>query len=214
MNSHSSQAVAVVSLLAALLFPCIAQSAVEDLPGMDTATNMKEWLKLSDDQVAKLKPLIATRIQKMEAAIAKVEAAEEPDVVGFIEERGKIKKEFDQGAHQILTPDQKKQWESFKTELEKDLVQSAAKKQVEVLQSSLKLSDDQAKKLLAPLATATQKKIDVFQQLSDGTRVSLRDKIKAKRAMGQINGELEKAMAAVLSPAQLEDYKKAAAKKG
>jgi hypothetical protein len=158
MNLRSFRAVALVALLAVLQLPVVIQAAVEDLPGMDTAANMKEWLKLNDDQVAKLKPVIATRIEKMDVAIAKVEAAEQPDVMGFIEERGKIKKEFDQSVQQILTPDQQKQWGSFKVELEKDLVQSAAKKQVATLQSSLKLSDDQAQKILGPVATATQKR--------------------------------------------------------
>jgi len=124
-----------VLMAAALSRPSLA--AVEDLPGMDTATDMKEWLKLTDDQVAKLQPVIATRITKVDAALAKVEAAEKPDAMGFISEYGAIKKEFNAGVTNILTPDQAKQWGAFKAELEKGIVQSGAKKQLAEMQTAL-----------------------------------------------------------------------------
>jgi hypothetical protein len=201
------------ALLLTLLAPRPARAAVEDLPGMDTATSMREWLKLSDDQVARLKPVIATRLQRMDAAIAKVEEAEHPDVTGFIEELGKARKQFNDGVVAILTPAQNQQWAGFKAALEQDLVQSAAKKQVKALTPVLQLTDAQAKWLVGPFATATQKKIDLFQKLSDGGRISLREKIHAKRALKEINEELEKAMGQTLSPAQMEAYKQATQKK-
>jgi len=163
--------------------------------------------------VAQLKPVIATRIKKMDAALAKVEAAEQPDVIGFIEEYGAIKKEFNAGVTGALTPDQLKLWESFKAELEKDLVKSGAKKQLADMQPALQVTDEQVGRLTPPMTTAIQKKVDVLQKLADGGRISLRDKIKAKRAMGDINEELEKAMGATLSPNQLAAYKAATKKK-
>jgi Spy/CpxP family protein refolding chaperone len=203
---------AVLSLLvaAALSLPVLA--AVEDLPGMDTAANMKEWLKLSDEQVAKLEPVITTRIEKVDAALAKVDAAEEPDAVAFIEEYGAIKKEFNTGVAAILTPEQAKQWETFKAELEKDLVQEGAKKQSLEHQTVLNLTDEQAAKLEPALATSIQKKLDALQKLVDSGRISMRDKLQAKRTLGDINGELDKAMATVLTPEQLAEYKAAAEK--
>jgi hypothetical protein len=213
MNARLFAASAAFALLATMLLPCGALAAVEDLPGMDTATNMREWLKLSDAQVAQLQPVIATRLQRVDAAIQKVEAAEHPDVTGFIEELGKARKDFNEGVARILSPDQQKQWASFKAELEKDLVQSAAKKQVKLLTPVLKLTDAQAKWLVGPFAVATQKKLDVFQQLSDGGRISLREKLKAKRALGDIKEELEKSMGMTLSPEQMAAYKQATSKK-
>jgi hypothetical protein len=204
---------AAAALLAAASLPSPALAAVEDLPGMDTAANMKEWLKLTDDQVAKLKPVIAKRIQRVDAAMTKVEAEKEPDVMAFVEELGKARKEFDEGVKAVLTPDQLKQWGTFKAELEKDLAQSAAKKQLAELQPALKLTDDQLGKLVQPFAVATQKKLAVFRDLSDGSRISMRDKIKAKKGMEAINAELEKSMAAIVSPDQLAAYKQAKAKK-
>ena len=198
-------------MVAALSRPSIA--AVEDLPGMDTATDMKEWLKLTDDQVAKLQPVIATRITKVDAALAKVEAAEKPDAMGFISEYGAIKKEFNAGVTSILTPDQAKQWESFKAELEKGIVESGAKKQLAALQPALKLTDEQVTKLQPAMATATQKKIDVLQKLADTGRISMRDKLQAKKAMEGLNAELEKSMSAVMSPDQVAAYKASKEKK-
>ena len=187
--------------------------ALEDLPGMDTATDMKEWLKLTDDQVSKLQPVIATRITKVDAALAKVEAAEKPDAMGFISEYGAIKKEFNAGVTNILTPDQAKQWGSFKAELEKGIVQSGAKKQLAEMQTALKLTDEQVTKLQPAMATATQKKIDVLQKLADTGRVSMRDKLQAKKAMEGLNAELEKSMSAVMSPDQIAAYKASKEKK-
>ena len=200
-----------VLMAAALSRPSLA--AVEDLPGMDTATDMKEWLKLTDDQVAKLQPVIATRITKVDAALAKVEAAEKPDAMGFISEYGAIKKEFNAGVTNILTPDQAKQWGAFKAELEKGIVQSGAKKQLAEMQTALKLTDEQVTKLQPAMATATQKKIDVLQKLADSGRVSMRDKLQAKKAMEGLNAELEKSMSAVMSPDQIAAYKASKEKK-
>jgi hypothetical protein len=202
-----TQVVLALLIAAALSIPALA--AVEDLPGMDTAANMKEWLKLSDEQVAKLEPVIATRIEKVDAALAKVDAAEEPDAVAFIEEYGAIKKEFNTGVAAILTPEQATQWETFKAELEKDLVQEGAKKQSLEHQAALKLTDEQVAKLEPALGTSIQKKLDALQKLVDSGRISMRDKLQAKRTLGDINGELEKAMAAVLTPEQLAAYKAA-----
>jgi hypothetical protein len=204
------QAVLALLIAAALTIPALA--AVEDLPGMDTAANMKEWLKLSDEQVAKLEPVITTRIAKVDAALAKVDAAEEPDAVAFIEEYGAIKKEFNTSVAAILTPEQATQWETFKAELEKGLVQEGAKKQSLEHQTALTLTDEQAAKLEPALATSIQKKLDALQKLVDSGRISMRDKLQAKRTLGDINGELEKAMAAVLTPEQLKAYKAAAEK--
>jgi hypothetical protein len=206
-------ATATAAMLACLATPGAALAAVEDLPGMDTAANMKEWLKLTDAQVAQIKPLIAARIQKTDAALAKVEAAKEPDAMAFIQEWGGIKKEFNAGVAGVLTPDQLKQWEAFKAEMEKDLVASGAKKQAAALRAPLQLTDDQVTRLVPPMTVATQKKLDVLQKLADGGRISLRDKLKAKRALEGANDELVKAMSAFLSPNQVAAYQAATKKK-
>jgi len=200
-------------LIALMSFTAGVQAGVADLPGAETAASMREWLQLTDDQVTKLVPVIDTRIQKVDAALAKVDAAEEPDAMGFIEEYGAIKKEFDAGVTNILTPDQSKQWGSFKAELEKDLAQAGAKKQLLQLQPALKLTDDQVTKLQPAMATAVQKKIDVLQTLAATGRISARDKLKAKRALDGLNAELEKSMSGVLSPDQLAGYKATKEKK-
>jgi len=191
--------------------PCLA--AVEELPGMDTATNMKEWLKLTDEQTTKLQPVIDTRITKVDAALAKVDAAEKPDAMEFIKEYGAIKKEFNTGVTNILTPDQLKQWDSFKAALETDIVQAGAKKQLATMQSTLTLTDEQVTKLQPAMATSTQKKIDVLQKLADSGRISIKDKLQAKKAIEGINSELEKAMSAVMSPDQVKAYKASKEKK-
>lgn len=204
---------ALLILIALALSAGAATAGVADLPGIETAASMKEWLKLTDDQVTKLVPVIDTRITKVDAALAKLDAAEEPDVLAFVEEYGGIKKEFDAGVTNILTPDQSKQWGSFKAELEKDLAQAGAKKKLSQLQPALKLTDEQVTKLQPSMATAVQAKIDVVQKLAGSGRISARDKLSAKRALDGLNAELEKSMSAVLSPDQLAGYKAATAKK-
>lgn len=190
-----------------------AAAGVNDLPGMATAASLKEWLKLTDDQVSKIQPLVTTRIDKVDAAIAKAEAAEEPDALGFIKEYGVIKKEFDAGVTNVLTPDQSAQWASFQVELEKDLAKGGARKKLAAIQPALKLTDEQVAKIEAPMAASLQGKIDLFQKLADSGRIGARDKLKAKRTLEGINGDLEKAMSAVLSPDQLTGYKELTAKK-
>jgi hypothetical protein len=203
---------AIAALTIASSLPLAAVANIEDLPGMDTAATMQEWLKLTDDQVAKLEPVIETRITKVDAALSKVEAAEEPDAIAFIEEYGAAKTEFNTGVTNILTPQQLTQWETFKAELENELVQAGASKQLLAMQPALKLTDEQVAALQPAMAEAVQKKIDVVQKLADSGRISLRDKLQAKRALGDANAGLEKAMGAIMSPDQIAGYKAATAK--
>jgi hypothetical protein len=210
MFSTTRNFIALCAVMLCLAAPALA--AIEDLPGMDTAANMKEWLTLTDDQVKQLQPVIATRLEKADAEMAKLEAAEEPDVLGFLEASGKIRQEFNSSLEKILTPDQLKQWESFKAEAQKGLVQESAKKQAAMLQTSLKLSDEQTGKIIPPLAKANQGKLDAVKKLSDGRRISMRDKLKTKRAMEAINGELEKSLGTVLTGEQMTAYKAATKK--
>lgn len=206
----------LAAIFAAFAFtaaPGAAFAAVEDLPGMDTAASLKEWLKLTDAQVAQLRPVIATRLQKMDAAMAKVEAAKEPDAMAFIQEMGAAKKEFNAGVAGALTPEQAGQWEAFKAEMERDLVASAAKKQAAALRAPLQLTEEQVTRLVPPLTVATQKKLDVLQKLGDGGRISIREKLQAKRALEAANEELVKAMSAFLSPNQVGAYQAATKKK-
>jgi uncharacterized protein YjgD (DUF1641 family) len=211
MFSPRRNLLAFCAVLLCVAAPALA--AIEDLPGMDTAANMKEWLKLSDEQVQQLQPVIATRVEKLDAELAKLEAAKEPDVLGFIEASGKIRKEFDDSIAKILTPDQLKQWASFKAEAQKDLVQESAKKQSVKLQTSLKLSDEQTGKIVPPLAKATQGKLDAVKKISNGGRISMRDKLSTKKAMESINSELDKALGVVLTGEQMAAYKAAKEKK-
>ena len=219
-HSHlNALAFAAALVLAAPTAPAFAADdakpapAATDLAGMDAASSLREWLKLSDDQVAKLQPLIATRITNVDAALAKAESEEKPDVMGFVGEYGKIRKEFDAGVTNVLTPDQAKQWDSFKAQLEKELATAGAKKQLAALQPALALTDDQVTKLTPAMATANQGKIDVLQKLADGGKIGIRDKLKAKNGMGDVNKTLEKSLAAVMSRDQLAGYKAAMEKK-
>jgi len=206
-------ALAILASLTLAIPSGAALAAVEDLPGMDTAANLREWLKLTDAQVAQLKPVIATRLQKMDAAMAKVEAAKEPDPMAFIQEMGAAKQEFNAGVAGALTPEQRGKWEGFKAELEKDLVASAAKKQAAALRAPLQLTEEQVTRLVPPMSVAIQKKVDVLQKLGDGGRISIREKLQAKRAIEGANEELVKAMSAFLSPNQVAAYQAATKKK-
>ena len=217
-STPTALALAAALLLTAPFSPAFAAdapaaAAAPDLAGMDAAASLGEWLKLTDDQKAKLKPVMETRFTKVDAALAKVEAAEEPDAMGFIKEYGTIKKEFDAGVTNILTPDQGKQWGTFKTQLETELSEAGARKQLAALQPGLALTDEQVTKLTPAMATANQKKIDVLQKLADGGRISVRDKLKAKNGIGDANSALEKTMATIVSPDQLAGYKAAMEKK-
>ncbi|TPW17698.1 MAG: hypothetical protein FD129_271 [bacterium] len=205
--------VSLAALLSASVWADFSIAGINDLPGVETAANMKEWLKLTDDQVTKLQPVINTRIEKVDSALAVVDAAAEPDMLGFVKEYGVIKKEFDAGVTNILTPDQSKQWGAFKVELEKDLAEAGAMKQLAVMQPTLKLTDEQVTRILPAMTTSMTQKLDLFQKLADSGRIGARDKLKAKRAMDDLNGQLEKAMSAVLSPDQMTGYKEMTAKK-
>jgi hypothetical protein len=68
--------IAALLILAALHRP--AAAAIEDLPGMENAASLKEWLKLTDEQTTKLDALLTTRFEKVDAAVAKVRPQKSP----------------------------------------------------------------------------------------------------------------------------------------
>jgi hypothetical protein len=184
-----------------------AMADVADLPGMDTATNMKEWLKLTDKQVEQLEPVLQTRLEKMDKALSSLEQSAEPDIPAFLAERKAIKDEFDAGVQKILTPDQLKQWEAFKAEVEKTLVHDVAIRKLELMKEPMDLTDEQVTKLEPAMVKATQGQIDVLQKLANTGRISLRDKKQAGSALKGVNAELEKSMSAIVSPNQMEIYR-------
>lgn len=107
----------------------------------------------------------------------------------------------------ILTPDQLKQWAAFKTELQKDIAQDAASGKLQDLQKPLKLTSAQVTQLQPAMTTAIMGKIDEVMKLANARRIGLREKMSAKHSMEHINSDLEKAMAGVLTPDQMQQYK-------
>ena len=81
------------------------------------------------------------------------------------------------------------------------------------LRAPLQLTEDQVTRLVPPMTVALQKKLDVLQKLSDGSRITIRDKLQAKKGIEGANDELVKAMSAFLSPNQVAAYQAATKKK-
>lgn len=184
-----------------------------ELPGVEALAGMKDSLKLTDDQVARLQPVITARIEQVDAALAALEAADEPDVAGFIKQYGDIRKGFDDGVMKILTLDQRGPWESYKVELEQGLVTGNATKQLANLKSALKLSDDQVTRLRPAVTAAIQGKLDLFQKLAASGHIDIREKHRAWSALDKLNEDLEKSIYSVLLLDQRPAFKEMTGKK-
>jgi len=188
--------------------PISPTPAVDHPFGAEFAARMKESLSLTDAQVVKLEPLITTRIETVDAALITIESAEKPDVAGFIEGYGEIRKEFEAGVMKVLTLDQRGQWDSFKAEFETDLVEAGATKRLVALQSALKLTDEQVNRIRPAMSTSLQKKLDLFQELAGDTTINVREERRARRTLDDLNAELEKSISKVLTVDQRNAYKK------
>lgn len=198
----------VAALLMTAGWPGPSTAAVDDLPLFEFVARMKESLKLTDVQVAALQPVITTRIDRVDAGLAALDGAEAPDITGFIQAYGEIRKEFEAGLMKVLTLDQRKPWESSKADVEKDLVGAGASRQATGLKSALKLSDEQTTRLQSAMTNTIQQKFDLLQKLSESGYIDVREKHRAQRTLDELNAELEKSISTILTLDQRNAYKK------
>jgi hypothetical protein len=176
--------------------------------GAEFTARMKASLQLSDEQVTRLQPVIVRRIEGTDAALVTLESAEEPDVAGFITNYGEIKRTFEADVMKVITLDQRKPWEAFKAEFEKDLVTEGATKRLMELRTLLNLTEDQVTRMRPAMTTALQKKLDLFQGLMDDKYINVREKRRARRELDDLNAELGKSISAVLTVDQRLVYNK------
>ncbi len=208
MTLSASTSRRLLALAAVMLFASATVALAADATGSSTATSLKEWLKLSDDQVEKLRPIIKDRVIKGDAALDKLEAGNPPNINAYLEERKEIKDEFQAKAKEILTPEQQKQMQELRVEIEKAFVQESAAKSLSDMQVALNLSDEQVKKIEPAVTSSTQGTLDLLQELGAKGKLEKSDIDAATAALDKIGVDLDKAVTGVLTPDQLETYKK------
>src|SRR5262245_35780358 len=98
------QAFTMMLLILALFSPAAAQT--ENPTKADVAKALKDWLKLNDDQTAKLKPVVEKYSKSLAAASEKQQGAATPDLRVFLTDVKKARSEFDASLKGILNPDQ------------------------------------------------------------------------------------------------------------
>ncbi len=195
---------ALVALL--LMAAAAAVLAADPDPGAATATSLKEWLKLSDEQVLQLKPVIVERVVRMDAALDTLEAGNPPDLNRFLAERKKIKDDFQKKAQQILTPEQQKKMPDLRDKIEKAFVEAAADESLADWRILLGLTDDQVTKLEPVAIKSTQGALDLLQEIGDKGKVEPADIEKGRQSLEKIYADLDKEVAKVLTPEQLAKY--------
>ncbi|HEX7879867.1 MAG TPA: hypothetical protein VF720_10685 [Candidatus Eisenbacteria bacterium] len=205
----------VLVLAATLMIAAGASAARETSPTPPEVTTplraeftarMKEVLSLTDAQWLELEPLITTRVQTVDAALIALESAEKPDVAGFIEGYGRMRKEFEVDVMKVLTADQRGSWDAFKADFETDLVEEGAAKKLLELQAALKLTDEQVTKMRPAMSASLQKKLDLFQELLEDEHINVREERRAKRTLDDLNAELWKSISKVMTVDQRNAY--------
>jgi hypothetical protein len=195
---------ALVALL--LMAAATAVLAADPDPGAATATSLKEWLKLSDEQVLQLKPVIVERVVRMDAALDTLDAGNPPDLNRFLAERKMIKDGFQKKAKEILTPEQQQKMLDLRDKIEKAFVEAAADENLADWRILLGLTDEQVAKLEPAVIKSTQGALDLLQELGDKEKVEPADIEKGQRSLDQIYVDLDKDVAKILTPEQLAKY--------
>ena len=196
---------ALVALLLMAAAPAVL--AADPDPGAATATSLKEWLKLSDEQVLQLKPVIVERVVRMDAALDTLEAGSPPDLNRFLTERKAIKDDFQKKAKEILTPEQQKKMLDLRDKIEKAFVEAAADENLADWRILLGLTDEQVTKLEPAVIKSTQSALDLLQGLGDKEKVEPADIEKGRQSLDKIYADLDKDVAKVLTPEQLAKYR-------
>jgi hypothetical protein len=196
----------LLPLAAVMLIASAAVALAADAPGTSTTTSFKEWLKLSDDQVAKLRPVITDRIVKMDAALDTLDAGNPPDLNRFLAERKTIKDDFQKKAKEILTPEQQKQMQEVRAKIETAFVQEAANDNLADMRILLGLTDEQVKKLEPAMLKSTQSTLDLLQEYGNKGKLEKAEIEKARAGLDKIDADLDKAITGVLNPDQLAKY--------
>jgi len=195
---------ALVALL--LMATAAAVLAADPDPGATTATSLKEWLKLSDEQVLQLKPVIVERVVRMDAALDTLDAGNPPDLNRFLAERKTIKDDFQKKAKEILTTEQQKKMLDLRDKIEKAFVEAAADENLADWRILLGLTDEQVTKLEPAVIKSTQSALDLLQELGDKEKVEQADIEKGRQSLNKIYADLDKNIAKVLTPEQLAKY--------
>ena len=207
MALGSSLSRRLIAFMAAMLIASAAAAlAADPIPGASTATSLKEWLKLSDEQVAKLKPVIIERVTKMDAALDTLDAGNPPDVNRFLAERKAVKDDFQNKAKEILTPEQQKQMLELRDKIEKAFVDEAAAENLADMRILLGLTDEQVAKLEPGMVKATQSTLDLLQDVGSKGKLAQSDVDAALKTLDKIEGDLDKAITGILNPEQLAKY--------
>ena len=195
---------ALVALLLMAAAPAVL--AADPDPGAATATSLKEWLKLSDEQVLQLKPVIVERVVRMDAALDTLDAGNPPDLNRFLAERKTIKNDFQKKAKEILTTEQQKKMLDLRDKIEKAFVEAAADENLADWRILLGLTDEQVTKLEPAVIKSTQSALDLLQELGDKEKVEQADIEKGRQSLNKIYADLDKNIAKVLTPEQLAKY--------
>ena len=207
------KAVMLVLLLLAMFSPAAAQTA--DPTRADVAKALKDWLKLNDDQTAKLKPVVEKYTKSLAAASEKQQSAATPDLRAFLVDAKKARGEFDASLKKILTADQFKQVQQLRGEIKNEIGRNWASKQVEKLQTPLNLSSDQVTKLTDGLAAPATKMLDVALKYGDQDpkTMSAETKTQAANELAGALTEMKGVFSANLTADQAKKLKDELAKK-
>ena len=207
------QALVMLLLFLAAFSPAAAQTA--DPTRADVAKALKDWLKLSDSQAAKLKPVVEKYSKSLAAASEKQEGAASPDLRAFLVDAKKARKEFDASLKGILNVDQYKQVQQLRVEVKNAIGHNWANQKVAKMQAPLGLSTDQVTKLTDGLAAPATKILDVALKYGDQDPKSMSAETKTQAA-NELTGaltEMKGVLIANLTPEQAKTFKDQLAKK-
>ena len=169
---------------------------------------LKEELKLNDEQTGQLSSLIDKFANDLNAAIEKNDT-EEPDPKALLSDIKVVREQFNEDLEQILTEEQMEKYLAYVDQVLNEIIGDIAEIKLLDLKPILELTDDQITQLKPVLTKSIKGVLSTIWEYVD-KRMGMRNKAKIGKTLKKIQSETKEATEKILSPNQIkawEEYK-------
>ena len=169
---------------------------------------LKEELKLNDEQTDSLSSLIDKFVIDLKAVVDKNDT-EEPDPKTLLQDIKVVRGQFNEELEQILTEEQMEKYLAYVDQVLNEIIGDIAEIKLLDLKPVLELTDDQITQLRPVLTKSIKGVLSTIWEYVD-KRMGMRNKAKIGKTLKKIQSEAQEAAAKILSPNQLkawEEYK-------
>lgn len=165
---------------------------------------LKEELKLNDEQTDQLSSLIDKFVNELNAAVEKNDT-EEPDPKALLQDIKEVREQYKDDLEEILTEDQMEAYLAYVDKVFDEIIGDIAEIKLLDLKPVLDLTNDQITKLRPVLTKSIRGVLSTIWKYVD-KRMGVRNKVKIGKTLKRIQSDARTEAEKILSPQQLKTW--------